>query len=147
MLACVVAMAVYMENLRISLPYYSIEKKRFYTTKVRLFGQFPYLLSILLVWFVCYLMTITGFEPEGGQARTDKNVSMTVLRESPWFQVPYPGRFGLPRWSIGLCMAYLASCLSSVIENIGSYDLLARVSEQRPPPKNAVNRAIMVEGI
>ncbi|VDM84377.1 unnamed protein product [Strongylus vulgaris] len=91
-------------------------------------------------------MTITGFEPVGGQARTDKNVSLTVLSESPWFQVPYPGQFGMPRWSIGLCIAYIASCLSSVIENIGSYELLARVSEQSPPPKDAVNRAIMVEG-
>ena len=43
-------------------------------------------------------------------------------------------------------MGYLASCIASIIENIGSYDLLARVSHQRPPPKNAVNRAIAVEG-
>lgn len=56
------------------------------------------------------------------------------------------GQFGMPRWSMGLCLGYVASCLSSVIENIGSYDLLARVSQQRSPPKNAVNRAIMIEG-
>ncbi|KAL6739636.1 hypothetical protein Aduo_013068 [Ancylostoma duodenale] len=147
MLVCIVAMAVYMEHLRVPIPYYSFKKKRVFTTKIRLFGQFPYLLSILLVWFICYLMTITGVEPVGGQARTDKNVTMMVLRESPWFQVPFPGQFGMPRWSIGLCMGYVASCISSVIENIGSYDLLARVSQHRAPPKNAVNRAIMVEGL
>ncbi|EYB93441.1 hypothetical protein Y032_0182g893 [Ancylostoma ceylanicum] len=147
MLVCIVGMAVYMEHLRVPIPYYSFNKKRVFTTKIRLFGQFPYLLSILLVWFICYLMTITGVEPVGGQARTDKNVTMMVLRESPWFQVPFPGQFGMPRWSIGLCMGYVASCISSVIENIGSYDLLARVSQQRAPPKNAVNRAIMVEGL
>ncbi|KAK5972454.1 hypothetical protein GCK32_009906 [Trichostrongylus colubriformis] len=92
-------------------------------------------------------MTISDFEPPGGQARTDKNFTMVVLRESPWFQVPFPGQFGMPKWSMGLCMGYVASCLSSVIENIGAYDLLARVSQQKAPPKNAVNRAIMVEGL
>ncbi|KAK6053053.1 putative permease [Cooperia oncophora] len=92
-------------------------------------------------------MTITNFEPVGGQARTDKNVTMVVLRESPWFQVPFPGQFGMPKWSMGLCLGYVASCMASVIENIGAYDLLARVSQQRSPPKNAVNRAIMVEGL
>ncbi|WKY05032.1 hypothetical protein Q1695_005777 [Nippostrongylus brasiliensis] len=147
MLASIVAMAVYLEDLRVPIAYYSFKKKRIISTKVRLFGQFPYLLSILLVWFICYLMTITDIEPPGGQARTDKNVTMMVLRESPWFQVPFPGQFGMPRWSMGLCLGYVASCLSSVIENIGSYDLLARVSEQRAPPKNAVNRAIMTEGL
>ncbi|KAK6748103.1 hypothetical protein RB195_000994 [Necator americanus] len=145
MLMCVVTMAVYMEHLCVPLPYYSFKKKRIISTKIRLFGQFPYLLSISLIWFICYLMTITDLEPVGGQARTDKNVTTMVLRESPWFQVPFPGQFGMPRWSLGLCMGYVASCVSSVIENIGSYDLLARVSQQRAPPKNAVNRAIMIE--
>ncbi|XGW31026.1 hypothetical protein V3C99_009746 [Haemonchus contortus] len=147
MLVSVVAMAVYLEEVRIPVIYYSFKKKRTITTRIRLFGQFPYLLSILLVWFVCYLMTITDFEPVGGQARTDKNVTMVVLRESPWFQVPFPGQFGMPKWSMGLCLGYVASCVSSVIENIGAYDLLARVSQQKAPPKNAINRAIMVEGL
>ncbi|VDO55764.1 unnamed protein product [Haemonchus placei] len=147
MLVSVVAMAVYLEEVRIPVIYYSFKKKRTITTRIRLFGQFPYLLSILLVWFVCYLMTITDFEPVGGQARTDKNVTMVVLRESPWFQVPLPGQFGMPKWSMGLCLGYVASCMSSVIENIGAYDLLARVSQQKAPPKNAINRAIMVEGL
>uniref|UniRef100_A0A158PBI8 Si:dkey-106n21.1 n=1 Tax=Angiostrongylus cantonensis TaxID=6313 RepID=A0A158PBI8_ANGCA len=147
MLACVVTTAVYLEHLQVPIPYYSFNKKRVITTKVRLFGQFPYLMSILFVWFVCYLLTITGAEPVDGQARTDKNITLMVLRESPWFQVPYPGRFGMPRFNTGLCLGFVASCLSSVIENIGSYTLLARVSQQRSPPKNAVNRAIITEGL
>ncbi|KJH42358.1 putative permease [Dictyocaulus viviparus] len=146
MLASIIAMAVYLEHVIISIPYYSFNKKRFITTKTRLFGQFPYLMSILFVWFICYLLTITGAEPVGGQARTDKNLTMAVLRKSPWFQIPYPGQFGMPSWNIGLCFGFVASCMSSVIENIGSYDLLARVSQQRSPPNNAVNRAIMIEG-
>ncbi|VDM55478.1 unnamed protein product [Angiostrongylus costaricensis] len=146
MLACVVTMAVYLEHLQVPIPYYSFNKKRVITAKIRLFGQFPYLMSILFVWFICYLLTITGAEPVDGQARTDRNITLMVLRESPWFQVPYPGKFGMPRFNTGLCLGFVASCLSSVIENIGSYTLLARVSRQRSPPKNTVNRAIMTEG-
>ncbi|PIO56657.1 hypothetical protein TELCIR_21943 [Teladorsagia circumcincta] len=91
MLVSVSAMAVYLEDVRVPVPYYSFNKMRVITTRLRLFGQFPYLLSIVLVWFICYLMTVTNFEPPGGQARTDKNVTMMVLKESPWFQVPIPG--------------------------------------------------------
>ncbi|KIH68017.1 putative permease [Ancylostoma duodenale] len=53
--------------------------------------QNPYLIAILAAWFICFLLTVTGLEPEEGEARTDKNHTMTVLTQSPWFQVPYPG--------------------------------------------------------
>uniref|UniRef100_A0A1I7XRC4 Sulfate_transp domain-containing protein n=1 Tax=Heterorhabditis bacteriophora TaxID=37862 RepID=A0A1I7XRC4_HETBA len=101
-LLCIIMMAVYFENFRIPIPYYSIKKKQVLTTRVRLFGQFPYLISILLVWFICYIMTITNLEPYGGQARTDKNISMIVLRESPWFQIPYPGYVNISITFLGL---------------------------------------------
>ena len=52
----------------------------------------------------------------------------------------------MPRVDIGLVAGFMASALSSVIENLGSYAMAARVSEQKRPPRSAVNRAIIVEG-
>ncbi|GMT26119.1 hypothetical protein PFISCL1PPCAC_17416, partial [Pristionchus fissidentatus] len=82
-----------------------------------------------------------------GEARVDKAATMRVLAESPWVQVPYPGQFGIPRIDIGLMCGFMASAMSSVIENLGSYAMAARVSEQRQPSRSTVNRAIIVEGL
>ncbi|CAD6195111.1 unnamed protein product [Caenorhabditis auriculariae] len=147
MLACIILMAFYLENTRVSIPYFSFSKRSSMTITVRLFGQFPYLLSIATVWFICWLLTISDVEPVGGEARTDKNMTVKMIRESPWVQLPLPGAFGRFRLLPGLCAAYVASCFASVIENIGSYELLARTSCQKPPPKNSVNRAIIFEGL
>uniref|UniRef100_A0A1I7SZK2 Sulfate_transp domain-containing protein n=1 Tax=Caenorhabditis tropicalis TaxID=1561998 RepID=A0A1I7SZK2_9PELO len=147
MLLVVVLMAVYLENTRIPVYYYSFKKKQIVSTRIRLFGQFPYLLSMLLVWFICFIMTITDLEPYNGAARTDNNVTMTILRESPWFQIPLPLPFGMPKIGAGIFFGYVASVFASIIENIGSYDLLARTSQQKPPPKDAINRAIAMEGV
>lgn len=147
MLLVVVLMAVYLENTRVPIYYYSTAKKQIVSTKIRLFGQFPYLLSMLFVWFICFIMTVTDLEPYNGAARTDNNVTMTVLRESPWFHVPLPLPFGMPKLSAGIFFGYVASVFASIIENIGSYDLLARTSQQKPPPKDAINRAIAMEGV
>ena len=54
--------------------------------------------------------------------------------------------FGLPGFNCGLFLGYLASCFAAVVENLGNYSLLARVTMQRPPPKDAVNRGIIAEG-
>ena len=54
--------------------------------------------------------------------------------------------FGFTKISAGLFFGYVASVFASIIENIGSYDLLARTSQQKPPPKDAINRAIAMEG-
>ncbi|CAI5449092.1 unnamed protein product [Caenorhabditis angaria] len=147
MLVTVVLMAVYLENTKVSMFYYSTKKMEIVSTKVRLFGQFPYLLSTIFAWLICFIMTVTNLEPENGQARTDKNVTMTVLRQSSWIHIPLPFAYGTPKFVGGIFFGFVASCLASIIENIGSYDLLARTSHQQPPPKDAINRAIAFEGI
>ncbi|EPB73495.1 hypothetical protein ANCCEY_07409 [Ancylostoma ceylanicum] len=87
-----------------------------------------YLIAILAAWFICFLLTVTDLEPEGGEARTDKNHTMSVLARSPWFQVPYPGQFGFPKASLGLTLGFVASCVACTMESIGDYQTCARVS-------------------
>lgn len=59
---------------------------------------FQVLLTILIMWGICIILTVTDVFPEGHQARTD--VRMRVLQDAPWFYVPYPGQFGLPTVTI-----------------------------------------------
>lgn len=83
MLLSVGIMSVYLEETTVRLP----GQKR----GIRLFGQFPYLLSIVWVWLLCHLLTVTNMEPVTSPIRTDRNQTTTVIRESQWFSLPYPG--------------------------------------------------------
>lgn len=56
------------------------------------------------------------------------------------------GQFGVPRFSVGLALGFLASCVACSVESLGAYGTLARVSEEKPPPASTLNRAIAVEG-
>ncbi|KAF1757049.1 hypothetical protein GCK72_013504 [Caenorhabditis remanei] len=90
----------------------------FFMSYIRCYYWFPYLLSKLLVWFMCFIMTITDLEPYNGAARTDNNLTMMVLRESPWFQVPLPLPFGFPKISAGIFFGYVQGCFGSLIAAI-----------------------------
>ncbi|CAJ0602710.1 unnamed protein product, partial [Cylicocyclus nassatus] len=142
-----IAMGVFLENVRVPLPYFSFAHRKWYVGRPRIFGQFPYLLAITTAWLICYILTVTGAEPEGGEARTDKNHTVAVIAHSPWFQVPYPGQFGLPQISAGLTLGFVSSCIACAIESLGDYQTCARVSHQRPPPSSSVNRAVIFEGV
>ncbi|GMS98879.1 hypothetical protein PENTCL1PPCAC_21054, partial [Pristionchus entomophagus] len=144
MIVVLIVVVIYLDDVRLPIP---SGVRPFRVTRVRVFGQFPYLISVCSVWLICLILTLTGAEPEEGEACVDKAATMRVLAESPWVQAPYPGQFGTPRIDIGLMCGFIASAVSSVIENLGSYAMAARVSEQRSPPRSTVNRAIIVEGL
>jgi xanthine/uracil permease len=115
--------------------------------RYRLFGQFPYLISIILTWLLAMFLTQTDLEPKGGYARVDNNQSVAVLSGSPWVSIPYPGQFGIPKFSLGLFLGMCASCIACSVESLGAYGTLARVSDEKSPPLSTLNRAIFVEGI
>ncbi|KAK6019152.1 putative permease, partial [Ostertagia ostertagi] len=170
MLASVSAMAVYLEEVRVPVPYYSFNKMRVIITRLRLFGQFPVSFSLFesgihnnpciittnisdtdstySAVFRCWCglfatsMTVTDLA-HVDDSRPIKNVTMMVLKESPWSIWHAEMR----AWTDVLDMwrhVYSSSYLRIHWE---LSDLLARVSQQKAPPKNAVNRAIMVEGL
>ncbi|KAH7719788.1 Protein Y59E9AL.4 [Aphelenchoides avenae] len=140
----ILSFALFFAEVNIPFPYFTRKGLRF--TRFRLLGQFPYLLSIVLTWMLAFVLGKTGLEPEEGEARVDKNLTMSVLRESPWFQVPYPAQFGAPSFSVGLFLGFLASCVACCVESLGAYGILAKVSQERPPPALTLNRAVMIEG-
>ncbi|VDO82579.1 unnamed protein product [Heligmosomoides polygyrus] len=142
-----IAMGIFLEDVYVPIRHYSFTDRKWKTTRARVFGQFPYLIAITVSWLVCFMLTITGLEPVGGEARTDKNHTLVVLSQSPWFQIPYPGQFGVPLASVGLTLAFTASCIACVMESLGDYQTCARVSHQSRPPSSSVNRGIIFEGV
>ena len=49
---------------------------------------FQVILSLLIVWGTCTILTFTKVLPEGDPARADAKIR--ILQGSPWFRIPYP---------------------------------------------------------
>ncbi|RUS74744.1 hypothetical protein EGW08_017495, partial [Elysia chlorotica] len=139
----------YLKSVNIPLPVYSGTNKCS-TLKLPIFKLFPILLAMLLSWLLCFILTVTDCLPStrgswGYEARTD--VRASVLRDSSWIRIPYPGQWGLPTVSPGAVFGMLAGILASILESVGDYYACARLSGAPPPPPSAVNRGIAFEGI
>ncbi|KAK3794013.1 hypothetical protein RRG08_028447 [Elysia crispata] len=139
----------YLKSVSLPLPVYSRSKKCL-TLKLPVFKLFPILLAMLLSWLLCFILTVTDCLPStkgswGYEARTD--VRTSVLRDSSWIRIPYPGQWGLPTVSVGAVFGMLAGILASIMESVGDYYACARLSGAPPPPPSAVNRGIAIEGI
>uniref|UniRef100_A0A8R1HTC5 Uncharacterized protein n=1 Tax=Caenorhabditis japonica TaxID=281687 RepID=A0A8R1HTC5_CAEJA len=123
-LVLLISFVVLLENVEVPIPIYSFKEKKIKTIETRIFGQFPYLLGIAIVWFVCYILTVSNLIPEGSAARTDHNESIRVLQQTPWVQVPYPFAFGFPKFNVALAFAFTASTIACMIESVGNYGFM-----------------------
>ncbi|XP_071165885.1 solute carrier family 23 member 1-like [Mytilus edulis] len=119
-------------------------------TQIVFHKMFSVIISVCLMWLLCYILTTTGAFPSdkksyGYQARTD--LRDEELKTASWVSFPYPGRYGMPTFNSGLFVAFIAGVITSVIESIGDYYTCARIAGAVPPPPSAINRGILVEGI
>ncbi|XP_023223250.1 solute carrier family 23 member 1-like isoform X2 [Centruroides sculpturatus] len=110
-----------------------------------IFKLFPVLLTIIVTWLFCVILTAANVFSEGNSARTD--LQLSALYESPWFRFPYPGQWGIPTVTTSAVLGILAGVLSSIVESVGDYYACARISGASAPPIHAINRGIFVEGI
>lgn len=86
------------------------------THEILQFTVIQVLLTIIIMWSICIILTIYNVFPEGHPARTD--VRIRVLQDAPWFYIPYPGQFGLPTVTIaGNFKHYIFVTMSSVAHN------------------------------
>ncbi|KAF3705406.1 Solute carrier family 23 member 1 [Channa argus] len=145
----IVLFAQYLRMTSIPVPVYS-RKKGLRTTRVQIFKMFPIILAIMLVWLVCYILTLTHLLPSdpsryGYKARTDARGD--IMTSSPWFRVPYPCQWGLPVVTVAGVLGMLSATLAGIVESIGDYYACARLSGATPPPVHAINRGIFTEGV
>ncbi|XP_075973954.1 solute carrier family 23 member 2 [Anticarsia gemmatalis] len=110
-----------------------------------LFKLFPVLLTIAIMWAICGILTATGVFPPEHPARTD--VKLNIIRDAPWFRVPYPGQWGIPTVSVAGVLGMLAGVLACTVESISYYPTTARMCAAPPPPLHAINRGLGTEGL
>jgi len=63
-----------------------------------------------------------------------------------WY-VYIAGQFGTPLFNATIFAGFLSTVVSSIFETLGDYHAAASLSRVPPPPKSAVNRGILLEGI
>merc|ERR1719188_187611 len=142
--AMMVVFSQYLKNVPIPLPVYT-PKGGFRVVKAPVFKLFPVLITILFMWGLCALLTVTDAVDEEGAVRTD--LKLNVFTNSTWFRFPYPFQWGLPTVTVAGVFGMLAGVVASAIESIGDYYACARMAGAPPPPVHAMNRGIGTEGI
>ncbi|KAL5021110.1 hypothetical protein ScPMuIL_000265 [Solemya velum] len=126
------------------------KRGKFTITKLPLFKVLPILLAMLVGWGICGVLTATGSLPDdpalaGYRARTD--AKDRIVRLTPWFHLIYPGQFGTPGFSTAVFLGFVAAIISSIVESVGDYFAAAGICQVPPPPRHAINRGILVEGV
>ncbi|OXA57747.1 solute carrier family 23 member 2 [Folsomia candida] len=133
----------YLKWYKIPIPFTSNQSGKL--RRFPLFEIFPFLLTIIIVWGICAILTATDALPENDLARTD--VKLNLIRQTDWFLFPYPFQWGWPTVSVGAVLGMVSGVITGTVESIGDYYACARISGASPPPISAVNRGIFVEGI
>ncbi|KAM7362474.1 solute carrier family 23 member 2 isoform 2-T2 [Cochliomyia hominivorax] len=133
-----------MSNVSIPMPVYrksnGIEFRPFL-----LFRLFPVLLTIMIMWGLCAILTLTNVFEEGHPSRTD--VRINVLTNANWFYIPYPGQFGMPSVTLSGVLGMLAGVLACTVESLSYYPTVSQMAEAQSPPLHAINRGIGTEGL
>ncbi|OQR78006.1 solute carrier family 23 member 2-like [Tropilaelaps mercedesae] len=102
-------------------------------------------LTIAVMWFLCWLLTVTNATSRGNPLRTDHKTQQ--LYNAPWVRVPYPFQWGVPTFSLGAIIGIFAGVIVSSVESVGDYHACARLAAVSTPPLHAINRGIAVEGL
>ncbi|XP_034033438.1 solute carrier family 23 member 1 [Thalassophryne amazonica] len=145
----IVLFAQYLRSTSVPVPFCS-RKKGLTSTRVQIFKMFPIILAIMMVWLICYILTLTDLLPSdpesyGHKARTDARGDIMTL--SPWFRVPYPCQWGVPVVTTAGVLGMLSATMAGMVESIGDYYACARLAGATHPPIHAINRGIFTEGV
>ncbi|KAK3095707.1 hypothetical protein FSP39_017881 [Pinctada imbricata] len=147
-LGLIAIFSLYLGSIKIPFPTYS-KKRNCHVARFQMFKLLPVILSVILSWILCHILTITDNVPNDSThvnyyTRTDARLS--VLNSMPWFYFPTPFQFGTPTVSAAGFVGMLGATISSIIESTGDYFAAARISSANPPPAHALNRGIAIEG-
>ncbi|XP_071528675.1 solute carrier family 23 member 1-like isoform X1 [Panulirus ornatus] len=139
-----VLVSQYMKEIRTPFPAYTTSRG-LHIKWLPIFTYFPLMLVSCFMWAVCGILTAINLLSEDSPARTDSSGSL--IHDSSWLRIPYPGQWGLPTVSVAGVVGMFASVVASIIESIGDYYACARMCCTSSPPAHAVNRGVGCEGI
>ncbi|XP_061184447.1 solute carrier family 23 member 2-like isoform X2 [Saccostrea echinata] len=149
--AIAIIMSLYLSKYNMPIPVWT-RRKSCHVIRYPLHQVFAILIAIVIGWVVSIIMTESGVFDSAKfvkdrlyYARTDAR--SYVITNAKWFQFPYPGQFGMIRFSISAFVGFFIATIVSILDSIGDYYACATTCRVPPPPSHAVNRGIAVEGL
>ena len=104
--AIMILFSQYIKDVPLPVPSCTKSKTGSIIKKIYIFRLFPVLLTILVMWLVCVVLTITDVLPEGDFARADANLDL--IKKVNWFRIPYPCTYEkLPKYIVYCLKNYL----------------------------------------
>lgn len=112
-------------------------------TKSKLFKLFPVLLGIVIVWVIAAALSIIGvFGPE-----VPGYVDLASVAAADPVYLIYPLQWGIPSVTPPFVIGMLAGVAASIIESIGDYHAVARLSGMGAPSSKRMTHGIGMEGL
>ena len=110
----------------------------------RIFDLYPIIIGLVFVWIWATLGShLFGVYPEGHPAYVD----FSAVWDSPTAYAPHPFQWGVPQFGLAAFLGMLAGVFASIIESIGDYYAVARLSNIPNPDKSVFNKGIGMEGV
>ncbi|MFC7186073.1 uracil-xanthine permease family protein [Halorubrum yunnanense] len=109
----------------------------------KIFQLFPVLLGILVAWVVAAALSVLGvFGPE-----TPGYIDLASVAAAEPVHLIYPLQWGTPSVTPALVIGMLAGVAASIVESIGDYHAVARLSGMGAPSGERVTHGIGMEGL
>ncbi|KAL0276650.1 UNVERIFIED_CONTAM: hypothetical protein PYX00_004175 [Menopon gallinae] len=134
----------YLRRFVTKVPVYTLTKGWF-IAKFKGFQLLPVLITTVIVYVVCAILTRYDVLPPEDPGRIDQRTN--ILVNADWFIFPYPFQWGWPTFTFSSIMAMFAAVIAGIVESVGDYYACAKICGKPPPPKMAINRGIGVEGL
>ncbi|OWF38213.1 Solute carrier family 23 member 1 [Mizuhopecten yessoensis] len=150
----ILILSLYLGHKNMPIPFLSREKG-LHIVWMPFHQMCSILIGMLAGWGLSAVLTYTGMLTDNKdhysyQARTDAQPN--IVSDANWFNFPnkkchISDKFGTPLFNTGVFVAFLIATVISILDSVGDYYACARVCNLPPPPRNAINRGIAIEGL
>jgi len=111
--------------------------------KSKVFQLFPVLLGIVVAWVLAASLSVLGVFGPGTPGYVDL---ASVAAAEPVHPI-YPFQWGVPSVTPAFVIGMLAGVAASIVESIGDYHAVARLSGMGAPSSERMNHGIGMEGL
>jgi nucleobase transporter 1/2 len=101
------------------------------------------LIALFIGYFISLGGTLTGFF----DANSSLFVDLTAVKNAPWFALPMPMQWGIPKFNIAFFLVMLAPYFVIVVEAVGGYVAISEAAGEPKPNAKQINTGIGFEGL
>jgi xanthine/uracil permease len=112
-------------------------------TRSRVFKLFPILLGMGTAYLVALVLSLAGIYT----STTPGFVGLARVADAPLVLSIYPLQWGTPQFETAFVIGMLAGVLASIVESIGDYHAVARMTDSGAPSAQRMNHGIGMEGL